>query len=119
MRALREALGPEVPLRIDPNAAWSVETSLRVGDGARWRARIPGRPDARPRRYGGGAARPAAHAGNDLPLASNIAVTSFADVPEAVRTDAVQVILGDHHYWGGARADHPARPAVRDVRSRA
>src|SRR4029450_10279662 len=42
--------------------------------------------------------------GIDLPLASNIAVTNFSDVPEAVRSDAVQVILGDHHYWGGLRA---------------
>ncbi len=31
MLALREALGPSVPLRIDPNAAWTVETGIRVG----------------------------------------------------------------------------------------
>jgi glucarate dehydratase len=43
-------------------------------------------------------------AGIDIPLASNVAVTSFADVPAAVQTQGVQVILGDHHYWGGARA---------------
>jgi glucarate dehydratase len=33
-----------------------------------------------------------------------MAVMSFADAAEAVRTDAAQVILGDHHYWGGLRA---------------
>jgi glucarate dehydratase len=32
-----------------------------------------------------------------------VAVTSFAHIPQAVTTDAVQVILSDHHYWGGMR----------------
>ncbi|HEU0141858.1 MAG TPA: enolase C-terminal domain-like protein, partial [Bryobacteraceae bacterium] len=32
IRALREEFGPSFPLRIDPNCAWSVETSLRVGE---------------------------------------------------------------------------------------
>jgi glucarate dehydratase len=31
-------------------------------------------------------------------------VTAFSHIPESVREDAVQVILGDHHYWGGLRA---------------
>jgi glucarate dehydratase len=42
--------------------------------------------------------------GIDLPLATNMCVTSFDDVAEAVQKDAVQVILGDHHYWGGLKA---------------
>jgi glucarate dehydratase len=42
-------------------------------------------------------------AGIDTPLASNVAVTCFADIPRAVKLDAVQVILCDHHYWGGKR----------------
>src|SRR5205085_3471656 len=31
VKQLRRALGPGVPLRIDPNSAWTVETSIRVG----------------------------------------------------------------------------------------
>ena len=31
IRGLREEFGPSYPLRIDPNCAWSVETSLKVG----------------------------------------------------------------------------------------
>ena len=31
MQALRRALGPDVPLRIDPNCAWSVERSIAIG----------------------------------------------------------------------------------------
>jgi glucarate dehydratase len=103
MRALREALGPRVPLRIDPNGAWSVETSLRVG--AELAGALEYLEDPTPGLDGMAAVRRGLLAsGIDLPLASNIAVTNFADVPEAVRSDAVQVILGDHHYWGGPRA---------------
>ena len=39
--------------------------------------------------------------GITTPLASNVAVTSFADIPRSVQLDAVQIILCDHHYWGG------------------
>jgi glucarate dehydratase len=35
--ALRETFGPKLPLRIDPNGAWTVETSIRVG--GRWSGR--------------------------------------------------------------------------------
>ena len=41
--------------------------------------------------------------GIDTPLASNVAVTSFAHLPESIRRDAVQVVLCDHHFWGGMR----------------
>ena len=30
MLALRKAFGPDVPLRLDPNAIWSVETSISM-----------------------------------------------------------------------------------------
>jgi len=39
-----------------------------------------------------------------MPLATNMCVVSFADVPEAVALGSVGVILSDHHYWGGLRA---------------
>src|SRR6185369_11504763 len=41
--------------------------------------------------------------GNDTPQASNVAVTCMAQVPEAGRLDAVQIVLSDPHYWGGVR----------------
>jgi len=50
--------------------------------------------------------------GIETPLASNVAVTCFADIPRSVELDAVQVILCDHHYWGGMRqVQHLARLA--------
>src|SRR6266702_1753432 len=46
------------------------------------------------------------------PLASNAAVTSFADIPRSLQLGAVQIILCDHHYWGGMRqVQHLARLA--------
>ncbi|MGW2844285.1 enolase C-terminal domain-like protein, partial [Streptomyces sp. NPDC001274] len=40
-------------------------------------------------------------AGTDVPLATNMCVTTLAEVPEAFARGAVQVVLSDHHYWGG------------------
>lgn len=103
IRALRDALGPDVPLRIDPNCAWTVETSIRVGEALA--DCLEYLEDPTPGIDGMAAVRRGLlERGIDLPLASNMAVMSFADAAEAVRTDAAQVILGDHHYWGGLRA---------------
>jgi glucarate dehydratase len=38
-----------------------------------------------------------------VPLATNMCVTTFAEIKEAFTRDAVQVVLSDHHYWGGLR----------------
>jgi glucarate dehydratase len=95
---LRQAFGPGVPLRLDPNAAWSVPTSLRIA-----------------RRLGGaleyledptpgidGMSKVARQA--PMPLATNMCVTEFGHIAPAVAKKAVGVILSDHHMWGGMRA---------------
>jgi glucarate dehydratase len=41
--------------------------------------------------------------GIQTPLASNVGVTQFADVPRVRDLDAVQIVLSDPHYWGGMR----------------
>jgi glucarate dehydratase len=97
IRALRAAF-PQHPLRIDPNANWSVETSVRVAKALEGELEYledptPGIP---------GMAQVAAQ--TSLPLATNMCVTSFADLPESVRLGAVQIVLSDHHFWGGLRA---------------
>jgi glucarate dehydratase len=38
-----------------------------------------------------------------MPLATNMCVVRFADLPPAVRQRAVGIVLSDHHYWGGMR----------------
>jgi glucarate dehydratase len=96
VRALAEAF-PGHPLRLDPNGAWSVETSLKVarelGDVLEYLED--------PTLGTAGMAEVAARAG--VPLATNMCVTTFAEIKEAFTTDAVQVVLSDHHYWGGLR----------------
>ena len=42
--------------------------------------------------------------GTGVPLATNMCVTTFAEIPEAFAANAVQVVLSDHHYWGGLHA---------------
>lgn len=97
VRALRAAF-PDRPVRLDPNANWTVETSHRVaaaleGELEYLEDPTPGIP---------GMAEVARR--TSLPLATNMCVTGFADIPESVRQGAVQVVLSDHHFWGGLRA---------------
>jgi glucarate dehydratase len=105
IRALRSEFGPTVPLRIDPNCAWSVETSVHVGESLRHELGNGGYlEDPCPELEGMSQVRHSLLAkGIDTPLASNVAVTSFRDIPLAKALDAVQIVLSDPHYWGGLR----------------
>ncbi|MFD8544044.1 enolase C-terminal domain-like protein [Streptomyces sp. NPDC059649] len=97
VRALAAAF-PGRPLRLDPNGAWSVATSLRVAEELADVLEYLEDP-------AGGTARMAeVAAGTRVPLATNMCVTTFDEIPEAFRRHAVQVVLCDHHYWGGLRA---------------
>jgi glucarate dehydratase len=97
--------GAETPLRIDPNSAWTVNTSVRVGKAlAEELSRGGYLEDPTSDLENMAAVRKRLVAeGIRTPLATNVAVTSFADIPDALKLDAVQVILCDHHYWGGMR----------------
>lgn len=105
VRQLRQQFGPAVPQRIDPNSAWTVETSVRVGQAVREELTGGGYLEDPTAGIDGMAQVRAALLGKgiDTPLASNVAVTSFAHLPETIRRDAVQVVLCDHHFWGGMR----------------
>ncbi|HEY8549133.1 MAG TPA: enolase C-terminal domain-like protein [Vicinamibacterales bacterium] len=112
LRQLRQAFGPTVPLRIDPNCAWSVETSIAVGRALASELDAGGYlEDPCAGLEGMAQVRRALLAeGIDTPMASNVAVTSFADLPAAVATGGVQIVLCDPHYWGGIRQiQHLAR----------
>jgi glucarate dehydratase len=96
IKALRGAF-PDHPLRLDPNAAWTVDTSIAVGralDGV-----LEYLEDPTPTIEGMAAvAREVS-----MPLATNMCVVAFEHLPPAMRQDAVQVVLSDHHFWGGLR----------------
>ncbi|ADB33984.1 Mandelate racemase/muconate lactonizing protein [Kribbella flavida DSM 17836] len=96
VRALAEAF-PGIPLRIDPNGAWSVATSQYVA------AELAGVLEylEDPTLTTPAMAQVAAAA--SMPLATNMCVVSPETVPEAIRLGAVQIVLSDHHYWGGLR----------------
>ncbi|MGW1047607.1 glucarate dehydratase family protein [Streptomyces sp. NPDC002521] len=96
VRALAEAF-PGHPLRLDPNGAWSVETSLKVAKELGDVLEYLEDPTL------GTPAMAEVAAGTDVPLATNMCVTTFGEIKEAFTKDAVQVVLSDHHYWGGLR----------------
>ncbi|KZF07428.1 MULTISPECIES: glucarate dehydratase family protein [unclassified Rhodococcus (in: high G+C Gram-positive bacteria)] len=94
IKALREAF-PELPLRLDPNAAWTVDTSIRVA--AELDGIVEYLEDPTPGLDG--MAEVAREA--KMPLATNMCVVAFDHLRPAVVKDSVQVVLSDHHYWGG------------------
>ncbi|MFB8771407.1 glucarate dehydratase family protein [Streptomyces broussonetiae] len=96
VRALAEAF-PGRPLRLDPNGAWSVPTSLRVAEELGDVLEYLEDPAL------GTPAMAEVAARTGVPLATNMCVTTFAEIKEAFTRDAVQVVLSDHHYWGGLR----------------
>jgi len=89
---------PEAPLRIDPNGNWSVSTAVEIArevDDLGLNVQFFEDPVPTMRGHARFKERV------DYPVATNMYVTSFEDIPPAVELDAVDVILSDHHYWGG------------------
>lgn len=98
IRALRAAFGPGVPLRLDPNAVWSVETAVAAG------REMEGLLEYYEDPVRGQDAMAAVRRAVKIPLATNMCTTSFGDIPGSVRLGSEDIILSDHHFWGGLRA---------------
>ena len=96
--ALREAFGPSMPLRLDPNALWSVETAIT------WGKKMEGVLEYYEDPVRGQENMALVKKAVTLPLATNMCTTSFKDIPESIRLDSEDIILSDHHFWGGLRA---------------
>lgn len=94
IEALHEAF-PEHPLRLDPNAAWTPQTSVKVAAGLAGILQYLEDPTPGIE----GMAEVASQA--PMPLATNMCVVAFDQLAPAVANDAVRVVLSDHHYWGG------------------
>lgn len=98
MVALREAFGPDMPLRIDPNALWNVETAIEYGrkmEGWIEYLEDPSRGQENMAKV---------RQSINIPLATNMCTTSFEDIPASVSLGSEDIILSDHHFWGGLRA---------------
>lgn len=96
IRALRAAF-PDLPLRLDPNAAWTVPTSLKVA------AELDGVLEYLEDPTAGieGMAEVARQA--PMPLATNMCVVAPEHLAPGLKQQAIGVLLSDHHYWGGLR----------------
>lgn len=96
--ALRKAFGSSMPLRIDPNGVWSVETSVKYG--LEMKDVLEYYED--PTRGQEGMAEVKKRTG--LLMATNMCTTSFEDIPGSIKIGSDDIILSDHHFWGGLRA---------------
>ncbi|MBD9391222.1 glucarate dehydratase family protein [Acidovorax sp. ACV01] len=97
MQALAKAF-PGVPLRLDPNANWSLAASIAAAPALDdileyYEDPTPGLADM---------AELAKH--TKLPLATNMVITTMEDFRKGCEMGSVKVLLSDHHYWGGLRA---------------
>ena len=99
LRAMHARLGDGRTLRIDPNARWRVETAVRIGESLKdlpleyYEDPVRGQADmAEVRRRCG------------LPMSTNMCVTQFDHIAPAIATRPVDIVLCDHHGWGGLLA---------------
>ncbi len=93
---------PGAGLVWDPNAAWSVETTIRIGQRLiREGIDLQWLEDPCPEIEGMSQARRWV----PIPFATNMAVVSREQIAPAVRLGGIDVILADVHYWGGFRAN--------------
>lgn len=98
MAALRNKLG-SVNLRVDPNAAWTVPESVRVG-----RRMEPLELEYLEDPCGGLEGMCQVRKQVAIPLCTNMCVVRFEDFAPGVRLEAVDVVHGDVYKWGGVMA---------------
>jgi glucarate dehydratase len=96
LKALNEKFQGKYLLRIDPNARWTVATAIKVAKEIRplpleyYEDPVAGQDAmAEVRRQTG------------LPMSTNMCVTRLEHIPDAVRKGPIDVVLCDHHNFGG------------------
>lgn len=99
MQALQAHFGGKMPLRIDPNARWRVETAVAAGKQLR-ELNLEYYEDP----VRGQEAMAQVRRATRLPMSTNMCVTRFEHVRDAIRLEPIDVVLCDHHYWGGILA---------------
>ncbi len=99
LQAINERFGGKQLLRIDPNGRWTMATALRIAGSLR----------DMPLEYyedpvAGQRAMAEVRMKSELPMSTNSCVTRFDHIPDAIRNGPIDVVLGDHHGWGGITA---------------
>jgi len=102
MHALAGAF-PKDGLRLDPNAAWSVEQAIRVG-----KAIEPLNNDYFEDPTWGLEGMRRVRQFVRIPTATNTVVVNFEQLAQSIRHDLVDVVLLDTTFWGGLRQAHKA-----------
>lgn len=98
MFALYEAFGAETPLRFDPNALWEVDTAITYGKEMEPILEYLEDP------VRGQESMALVRKALKTPLATNMCTTSFGEIPKSIAIGAEDIILSDHHFWGGLRS---------------
>jgi glucarate dehydratase len=99
LRLLRSEF-PEAPLRWDPNAAWSVESAIRIGRKLLSEAiDLEYLEDPTWNLEGMSQVRQAV----PIPLATNMCLVNQEQLAPGIRMRSVDIILADVHFWGGFR----------------
>ena len=96
LKAISDRFGGKHLVRIDPNGRWSVETAVKIG---RQLKSLPLEYYEDPVR--GQEAMAEVRRRTDLPMSTNACVVEMDDIPPAAKNQPVDVVLADHHYWGG------------------
>lgn len=98
LELVRDRMGDDYGVRIDPNGSWSVPTAIRIGQ------RLE---EIRPEYFedpawgliGNAAVREQVR----IPIATNMYPAKFDDLGPSVKMNAVDIVLTDIHYWEGPR----------------
>ena len=99
MLALNAHFRGKLPLRIDPNARWRTETAVSAGKVLRALNLEYYEDPVR-----GQEAMAEVRRATKLRMSTNMCVTRFEHIAPAVKVQPVDVVLCDHHYWGGIPA---------------
>lgn len=100
VRRIRKLGGTKLRnVRVDPNQAWSVETSIRMLN-----ALEPYDIEFCEDPTWGIEGMSLVRRKSRIPLATNMCCVSFDQIPLTVRSRAIDIILGDVHFWGGPTA---------------
>lgn len=99
LQAINDRFDGKHKLRIDPNGRWTVATALRIGKKLK---EMPLEYYEDP--VAGQKAMAQVRRETGLSMSTNSCVTRFEHILQAVRTEPIDVVLGDHHGWGGITA---------------
>jgi glucarate dehydratase len=108
MKALAARLGLRAFLRIDPNGRWRRDTAMRIGKKL---MEVPLEYYEDP--VNGRKAMAEVRKQTGRKMSTNMCVTRFEHIPEALELKPIDVLLCDHHYFGGFAGCQALGPICR------